>query len=139
MRRLRPTWHAHPHQFPNRRNPGFPVPKEAATTTGTAGSTPTAGAMILSEVPEVAEVMELERRVLICSAEGRAVEMASAIAEVVAGEVGGEAASKLAWVVGRRISQVLVGMGEDIFRDEATRRVRLWRECRIWGAFDLYG
>ena len=53
----------------------------------------------MAEVPDAAEVVELERRVF-CSAVGRAAEIASVIAVVVGDD---EEASKLWWVVGRRI------------------------------------
>ena len=53
----------------------------------------------MTEAPDAAEVVELERRVF-CSAVGRAVEIASVIADVVGDD---EEASKLWWLVGRRI------------------------------------
>lgn len=66
---------SHENQFPSLKNPFF------ANEVTTAGSILTAGLTLSSEVPEAAEVVELERRVF-CSV-GRATELASVMAEVV--------------------------------------------------------
>lgn len=70
-----------------------------------------AGAMPSSIVPDSVEVVELDR--LVFSSAGSAAEMTSVTADPV-----GKAASKLAWVVGRRMRKLLSTevVGEDILR-----------------------
>jgi hypothetical protein len=74
------------------------------------GSASAAGPVtLLSDMPDAADVVELERRVF-CSAGGDT-ETASVIAEAAAGD-----ALKLAWMVGRRMRKLWVALvGSDIF------------------------
>ena len=80
-----------------------------------------------STAPDSEEVVELDRRDF--SSAGRAAEMTSVMADAV-----GEAASKLAWVVGRRMRKLLFMevVGEDILGRVLDGWVVEQASCSFW-------